>query len=77
MIIKASFNEKTELFLRENKIIFPQLLDGLEVAKRYRLYAYPAEYLIDSSGKIIYAGPFDKERIISLVESYTSKSLTP
>lgn len=53
--INAYDTDKQRLgkFFQVNKIDFPQLIDGLEVSGFYRVFSYPADYLIDPQGKII------------------------
>lgn len=40
-------------FLKDNSILYPVLLDGLDVSRLYKVYSIPSSFLIDKSGIIV------------------------
>lgn len=55
VVLAVNYRESSNTvraFVEAHGLTFPILLDGGEVADRYRLYALPVSYLIDRQGKV-------------------------
>jgi pyruvate dehydrogenase complex dehydrogenase (E1) component len=69
-------DKKTVLdFIKEHKLSFPVALgadssgQGGEVTKLYEAYAFPTNYILDSSGKIVWSSnEFDEAQVRTLLK---------
>lgn len=54
-------------FVEKRKVKYTTVYQGKQTAKRYGVSNYPTTILVDKTGKIIYAGGFNKTKIEELI----------
>lgn len=67
--------EDVSWFCKKHNIKFPVLLNGKEVAEKYGVNGFPAFFIIDKEGKIIYSNAGYNKSIESEVELIIEKAL--
>ncbi|HEX8736612.1 MAG TPA: TlpA disulfide reductase family protein [Pyrinomonadaceae bacterium] len=60
--------EVIKIFQRNNRPVYEILNSGEEVTGIYGVEAFPTVVLIDKKGNVIYAGGFDKESLVKLID---------
>jgi thiol-disulfide isomerase/thioredoxin len=60
--------EDIAFFYKKHKPVYKMLFEGGELAEQYGVNAFPTVIIIDKTGKIIYAGGFDKAEIENLIK---------
>lgn len=72
-----SYDSKEEVgkFFDKNKVNYPVLLNGKEIATSYGVNAFPTFFIIDKSGKIIYSQAGFEETTTSKIEEIIEYAL--
>jgi thiol-disulfide isomerase/thioredoxin len=65
--------EDIAFFYKKHQPAYKMLYKGDELAKAYGVFAYPITVLLDTTGKVIYAGPFDHTLLQQLLEQTLGK----
>jgi thiol-disulfide isomerase/thioredoxin len=60
--------EDIAFFYKKHKPVYKMLFAGGQLAEQYGVSAFPTVIIIDKTGKIIYAGSFDKVEIEKLIK---------
>lgn len=72
--INAEDGQKDALwFVQNRKVNYTTVYEGKEIAKLYGVPAYPTTVLLDRTGKVIYAGGFDKGKIGGMIDEQLIK----
>jgi thiol-disulfide isomerase/thioredoxin len=60
--------EDIAFFYKKHQPVYKMLFEGEQLAEQYGVSAFPTVIIIDKTGKIIYAGGFDKVEIENLIK---------
>ena len=72
----AKSKEKKVLkYLEENEFRYPVIIMSKEMVEKYRIYAYPTNYVVDKSGKIHFASQGIGPGSVSLLEEGIESAL--
>jgi thiol-disulfide isomerase/thioredoxin len=59
-------------FIDKRNVQYTTVYDGKKIAEEYGISAYPSAVLIDKTGKIVFAGAMEKEKLVELIEKTLS-----
>jgi len=71
----SDVKENLKNFLEKRNITYPVLLAERELDKSYNVTGYPTMYILDKSGKIVYAEIGFGETLVEVIEDIIKKSL--
>lgn len=60
--------ETVDYFVKRYNVQYPVAYGGEEAARQYGIAAFPAVFLINEKGNIIYSGAFDHDKIAKLLD---------